>query len=92
MEGKRKNNGKMKLKEIRDFIRSGDYKIHEHFKKRSEEREFTDREVRRIVFDGKPTWTFDNRVKFDLKKNSVVIEFEDKDNGKVTGITLITIY
>lgn len=89
---KRKNNGNKKLKEIVDFIRNEDYKIHEHFKKRFEEREFTHKEVRRIIFDGTPTWSFNNRVAFNWKKHGVVIEFEDKENGKVLGITLITIY
>ncbi len=92
MNNKRKNNGKNKLKEIKDFIRDGDYKIHEHFKKRFEEREFTDRDVKRIIFDGKHEWSFNNRVNFKWKKHAVVIEFDDKDNGKVLGITLITIY
>ena len=89
---KRSNNGNKKLKEIKDYIRDENYEIHEHFIKRFVQRELTHKEVRRIIFDGKETWSFNNRVTFKWKKHGVVVEFEDKDNGKVTGITLITVY
>ena len=89
---KRKNNKNKKVKEIKDFIREENYKIHEHFVKRFEEREFTHKEVRRIIFEGVPEFSFQNRVSFNWKKNRVVIEFNDKENGKILGITLITIF
>lgn len=94
---KRKNNGNKKIEEIKEFIRNEDYTIHEHFKKRFEEREFTHKDVRRIIFDGTPVFTFPgyagNRIKFDWKKHSVVVEFQDKPtSGKVIAITLLTIF
>lgn len=90
---KRKNNGNKKIEEIKEFIRNEDYTIHEHFKKRFEEREFTHKDVRRIIFDGNPVFDFQSRVRFEWKKHSVVIEFQDKStSGKVTAITLLTIF
>lgn len=89
---KRKNNGNKKIEEIKEFIRKEEYSIHKHFQKRFEEREFTHKDVRRIIFDGKPVFSYDSRVSFNWKKHSVVIEFEDKDSGRITGITLITIF
>lgn len=97
---KRKNNGNKKVDEIREFIRNEDYEIHDHFKKRFEEREFTHKEVRRIIFDGKPQFSWPgkgysqgNRIRFEWKKHAVVIEYQDKKtSGRVTEIMLLTIF
>jgi heme oxygenase len=92
MKNKRPNNGKLKIKEIRDLIRKKEYKIHEHFEKRFNERDVTERDIHRIIFDGEPQFQFNSRVAFKWKKNCVVVEFKDKENGKILDITLLTIY
>ena len=89
---KRQKNQKNKIEEIKDFIRNDNYAIHKHFVKRFKQREFTHRDVRRIIFDGKPTFSYNSRVVFKWKKYGVVIEFNDKENGKILNIKLITIF
>jgi hypothetical protein len=89
---KRPNNGKLKIEEIKQYIRDEKYTIHPHFDKRFQEREITHRDIHRLVFDGKPEFQLTGRVAFRYKKHCLVVEVENKPNGKVLGITLLTVY
>ncbi len=92
---KRKNNSHKKIKEIREFIRTNEYNTFEHFEDRKEERQFSDKLIRRIIFEGIPHFGEGQpagAIRFKHKKGTVVISHIDKPNGKVLSINLITVY